>query len=113
MLLYLGVAIASIAASAAIYLQSNARMAGISAAGMMESFVAEVNSNANLQSSRFYAYIPPMICNAKVSGYSIHYLNETYYFYRKTIISILPNCSNGGIEEVHTNLMQNGSLMVN
>ncbi len=113
MLVYLGISIASIAASVAIYMQANTRINFISEAGMVEGFVSEINSNANLYSSSFYAYIPYGLCNKSASGNALSYQNKTYYFIRNTSLSLLPSCNKSGMEKIQTTLLQNGTLMVN
>jgi hypothetical protein len=113
MLVYLGISIASIAASAAIYLQSNTRLDLISGASMAEGFVSEVNSNANIYSSIFYSYMPKGLCNKSVTGNLLNYQNRTYYFIRNVSMSLPSNCAGGGIEVIHTTLLQNGTLEVN
>ena len=112
-LVYVGIAMASMVAMLGLYIRGDISLSSYNAQAELESFVAGVNANIAIQRGSFYAYIPKGMCNISASNGSILYRNITYLFYGNVSLQLGSICSNSAIALVHTDMLQNGTLLVN
>ena len=111
-LIYVGIAMASMAAMLGLYIRGSIPLSSYSAQAELESFVAGVNANIAVQHGSFYAYIPKGMCSIPASNGSILYMNRTYWFYGNVSLQLGSICPNGAMALVHTDMLQNGTLLV-
>lgn len=111
-LLYVGIAMASMAAMLGLYIKGSGPLSSYSAQAEMEGFVADVNANLGVQHGSFYANLPGGLCSTAMSNGSLSYMNQTYAFDGN--ISMEPGslCGGAGLALVHTELLPNGTLLV-
>lgn len=112
-LLYIGIAMASMAAMLALYLKGSAQLRQYSTQAELEAFVAGVNANIGIGMGSFYAYLPKGICAVQAINNSLTYMNITYQFYGNVSLQLMGACNSGRIALVRTSTMQNGTLLVN
>jgi hypothetical protein len=110
-LLYVGIAMASTVAMLGLYLKGSAVISSYSTQTALEELLAGVNANANLQGGSFYAYLPGGFCNATATGSAIEYRGRTYHF-DENVSLVLGGACGGGLRLLHTELLQNGTLLV-
>ncbi len=81
--------VAALALSTALFLSKGLYFneSALEDSSAMSQFVADVNFNMQYVSSTFYAYVPPGLCDAMVSGRSIIYGNATYRLYNNVSLS--------------------------
>ncbi len=111
-LLYIGIAMASMAAMLALYLKGSAQLRQYSAQAELEAFVTDVNANMGMDTGSFYAYLPKGICAAQAINNSITYMNVSYQFYGNVSLQLGGACNSGRIVLVRTSVMRNGTLLV-
>ncbi len=111
-LIYVGIAMASMVAMLGLYIRGSAPLASYSTQAEVEGFVAGVNANMAAQHSSFYAYLPKGMCSITASGSFITYMNRTYRFYGNVSLRLGSGCAGSSIALVHTDMLQNGTLLV-
>ncbi len=105
--------VAALALSTALFLSKGlySNESALEDSSAMSQFVADVNFNMQYVSSTFYAYVPPGLCDAMVSGRSIIYGNATYRLYNNVSLSG-SLCPAGIVERLSMSNIGNGTYLM-